>query len=115
MHRGNPLTVFAACTAARIGEISGCRVGDIDTTHEEIRPSSPSASCPPAPIRTPAYSRAREADVSRRIAGHGSPTTTRRYLHPDVHKLTVAGASLSAHLNVPRAPRSLPSPIAMTR
>ncbi|MEV5579583.1 hypothetical protein AB0L39_13590 [Streptomyces parvus] len=24
--------VFAACTAARIGEISGCRVGDIDTT-----------------------------------------------------------------------------------
>ncbi|MDX3249208.1 site-specific integrase [Streptomyces sp. ME18-1-4] len=26
------LVVFAACTAARIGEVSGCRVGDIDTT-----------------------------------------------------------------------------------
>ncbi|WP_218592726.1 tyrosine-type recombinase/integrase [Pseudonocardia oceani] len=25
------VTVFAACTAARIGEVSGCRVGDIDT------------------------------------------------------------------------------------
>jgi integrase len=27
------VTVFAACTAARIGEVSGVRVGDIDTTH----------------------------------------------------------------------------------
>jgi hypothetical protein len=27
------ITIFAACTAARIGEISGCRVSDIDTTH----------------------------------------------------------------------------------
>jgi hypothetical protein len=26
------VAVLAACTAARIGEISGCRVGDIDTT-----------------------------------------------------------------------------------
>ncbi|MGW7710099.1 tyrosine-type recombinase/integrase [Streptomyces sp. JV184] len=26
------VVIFAACTAARIGEISGCRVGDIDTT-----------------------------------------------------------------------------------
>ncbi|WP_425264133.1 site-specific integrase [Streptomyces caeruleatus] len=26
------VVVFAACTAARIGEVSGCRVGDIDTT-----------------------------------------------------------------------------------
>ncbi|WP_237749448.1 site-specific integrase [Streptomyces sp. SS] len=25
--------IFAACTAARIGEVSGCRVGDIDTTN----------------------------------------------------------------------------------
>ncbi|MGO4616995.1 hypothetical protein AB4305_20225 [Nocardia sp. 2YAB30] len=23
--------VFAACTATRIGEVSGCRVGDVDT------------------------------------------------------------------------------------
>nr|WP_232543903.1 tyrosine-type recombinase/integrase [Streptomyces buecherae] len=26
------MVVFAACTAARIGEVSGCRVGDVDTT-----------------------------------------------------------------------------------
>jgi len=26
------VVLFAACTAARIGEISGCRVGDIDTS-----------------------------------------------------------------------------------
>lgn len=25
------VVIFAACTAARIGEVSGCRVGDIDT------------------------------------------------------------------------------------
>lgn len=36
-------------------------------------------------------------------------------LHPDVHKITAAGAALSAHLSVLRAPRSLPSPIVMTR
>ncbi|MFG2630165.1 tyrosine-type recombinase/integrase [Streptomyces sp. NPDC048473] len=51
----------------------------------------------------------------RRIAGHGSLTTTQRYLHPDVHKTTAAGAALSAHLSVLRAPRSLPGPIVMTR
>ncbi|MCX5172684.1 hypothetical protein [Streptomyces antibioticus] len=38
-----------------------------------------------------------------------------RYLHPDVHKATAAGAALSAHLGVLLAPRSLPSPIAVTR
>ncbi len=27
------VVLFAACTAARIGEVSGCRVGDIDTTN----------------------------------------------------------------------------------
>jgi integrase len=33
-HRGwGDVTIFAACTAARIGEVSGCRVGDIDTTN----------------------------------------------------------------------------------
>ncbi|MFF5516242.1 hypothetical protein [Streptomyces coeruleorubidus] len=90
------VVVFAACTAARIGEVSGCRVGDIDTGQwiwtvrrqttpapgglidkgtkgeralkgpivEEIRPSSPSASCPPAPIPAPARSPARAADAS---------------------------------------------------
>ncbi|WP_405667010.1 hypothetical protein OG379_34250 [Streptomyces sp. NBC_01166] len=41
--------------------------------------------------------------------------TTLRYLHPDVHKITAADAALSAHVGVLRAPRSLPSPIALTR
>ncbi|MFJ9625733.1 hypothetical protein [Streptomyces sp. NPDC101181] len=48
--------------------------------------------------------------VLRRIAGHGSPTNAQRYLHPDVHKITAAEAALSTHVNVLRAPRSLPSP-----
>lgn len=56
-----------------------------------------------------------QVHVLRRIAGHGSLTTTQRYLHPDVHKITAAGAALSAHFNVLRAPRSLPGPIVMTR
>ncbi|MEU5083330.1 site-specific integrase, partial [Streptomyces eurythermus] len=51
----------------------------------------------------------------RRIAGHGSLMTTQRYLHPDVHKITAAGAALSTHLSAVRAPRSLPSRIVMTR
>jgi integrase len=33
-HRGwGDVTIFAACTAARIAEVSGCRIGDIDTTN----------------------------------------------------------------------------------
>ncbi|AWL41895.1 hypothetical protein B9S64_30220 [Streptomyces sp. SM18] len=56
-----------------------------------------------------------QVHVLRRIPGHGSLTTTQRYLHPDVHKITAAGAALSAHFNALRAPRSLPSPIVMTR
>lgn len=46
--------------------------------------------------------------VLRKIAGHGSLTTTQRYLHPDAGQITAAGAALSAHLMVLRAPRSLP-------
>ncbi|WP_248844655.1 tyrosine-type recombinase/integrase [Streptomyces anulatus] len=56
-----------------------------------------------------------QVHVLRRIAGHGSLTTTQRCLRPDVHKITAAGAALSAHFNVLRAPRSLPSPVVMTR
>lgn len=37
--------------------------------------------------------------VLRIIAGHGSLLTTQRYLHPDLHALTRAGQSLSAHLS----------------
>ncbi|MFC7246038.1 tyrosine-type recombinase/integrase [Catellatospora aurea] len=36
--------------------------------------------------------------VLRKIAGHGSLTTTQRYLHPDRRAIDAAGASLSAHL-----------------
>ncbi|MFD6180940.1 tyrosine-type recombinase/integrase [Streptomyces goshikiensis] len=46
--------------------------------------------------------------ILRKIAGHGSLTTTQRYLHPDAGQITAAGAALSAHLMVLRAPRSLP-------
>ncbi|MFH9402026.1 tyrosine-type recombinase/integrase [Streptomyces sp. NPDC017638] len=42
--------------------------------------------------------------VLRRITGHRSLMTTQRYLHPDVHKITAAGAALSAHLSAARAP-----------
>lgn len=56
-----------------------------------------------------------QVHVLRRIAGHGSLTTTQRYLHPDVHKITAAGAALSAHFSALRAPRSPPSPLARTR
>ncbi|MFF8275729.1 tyrosine-type recombinase/integrase [Streptomyces lateritius] len=52
--------------------------------------------------------------VLRKIAGHGSLTTTQRYPHPDAHRIT-AGAALSARLSVVRAPRSLPSPIVVAR
>lgn len=38
--------------------------------------------------------------VLRKIAGHGSLTTTQRYLHPDRQSLTDAGDALSAHLSV---------------
>jgi site-specific recombinase XerD len=35
--------------------------------------------------------------VLRKIAGHGSLTTTQRYLHPDTGSLTAAGDALSSH------------------
>ncbi|MEW2350896.1 hypothetical protein AB0904_24910 [Streptomyces sp. NPDC006684] len=40
------------------------------------------------------------------VAGHGSLNTTQRYPHPHVHKITAAGAALSA----PHTPSPTPSP-----
>ena len=39
----------------------------------------------------------------RKIAGHGSLTTTQRYLHPDKRSVELAGAALSAHLSAGRS------------
>jgi len=36
--------------------------------------------------------------VLRKIAGHGSITTTQRYLHPNMQAIADAGRALSAHL-----------------
>lgn len=36
----------------------------------------------------------------RKIAGHGSLTTTQRYLHPDRNSISTAAALLSKHLAV---------------
>ena len=53
--------------------------------------------------------------VLRKIAGHGSLTTTQRYLHPDATSIAAAGDSLTAFLNVRRSPngpqlRAVPNP-----
>lgn len=42
--------------------------------------------------------------VLRKIAGHGSLTTTQRYLHPDSASISAAGDSLAAFLRAPRSP-----------
>lgn len=187
------VVVLAACTAARIGEVSGCRLGDIDTAEwiwtvrrqttpapggltdkgtkgkrarkvpiiEEIRPlvAERVLSAGPDPDARPFtgprggristavlrdathwdevvakldHEHLRRHDlrhtgptwfadagvpvhVLRRIAGHGSLITTQCYPHPDVHKITAAGAALSAHLSVLRAPRSPASPLVVAR
>lgn len=36
--------------------------------------------------------------ILRKIAGHGSLTTTQRYLHPNMQSIADAGLALSAHL-----------------
>ena len=42
--------------------------------------------------------------VLRKIAGHGSLTTTQRYLHRDRQSIDAAGTALSAHLSARRSP-----------
>ncbi|WP_245617438.1 hypothetical protein [Amycolatopsis taiwanensis] len=41
----------------------------------------------------------------RKIAGHGSLTTTQRYLHPDRQSVNDAGELLTKHLRSPRGPQ----------
>ncbi|GHJ43310.1 integrase [Catellatospora sp. TT07R-123] len=167
---------FAGCTAARIGEVSGVRKGDIDRERwiwtvrrqttagpgglidkgtkgkrsrqvpviEEIRPlisqrldaaDDQDARLFTGPrggristavlrdathwddvVKELGYEHLRRHDlrhtgltwmadagvpvhVLRKIAGHGSLSTTQRYLHPDRRAIEAAGVSLSAHLN----------------
>ncbi|HZD13888.1 MAG TPA: site-specific integrase [Pseudonocardiaceae bacterium] len=57
--------------------------------------------------------------VLRKIAGHGSLTTTQRYLHPDATSIAAAGDSLTAFLNTgwsPNGPqlRAIPNPTRST-
>ncbi|WST80233.1 hypothetical protein OG762_40670 [Streptomyces sp. NBC_01136] len=61
-------------------------------------------------IRTPACS-----PVLAEVVSPPPYCATQRYLHPDVRQITAAGAALTAHLSVLRAPRSLPNPIVVAR
>jgi integrase len=176
------VVIFAACTAARIGEVSGVRVADINrdtwmwtvrrqTTPspggladkgtkgkrartvpliEEVRPlvsrrldalsDKPDARLFTGPrggrittavlrdathwtdvVNELGHEHLRRHDlrhtgltwmadagapvhVLRKIAGHGSLTTTQRYLHPDAQSFTDAGDALTAHLSAKRSP-----------
>lgn len=170
------IVIFAACTAARIGEVSGVRAGDINTQewtwtvrrqtttapgglvdkgtkgkrarivpliaelHELVarrvdRAENPDARLFFGPrggristavlrdathwdevVTALGYDRLRRHDlrhtgltwmadagvpvhVLRKIAGHGSLTTTQRYLHPDQRAIAAAAGSLSSHLS----------------
>lgn len=176
------VVIFAACTAARIGEVSGVRACDIDrdtwmwtvrrqTTPgpgglvdkgtkgkrartvpliEEIRPMVAARLDVATDLDTRLFTGPRGGRIStavlrdathwddvvtrlgyehlrrhdlrhtgltwmadagvplhvlRKIAGHGSLTTTQRYLHPDQDQFQHAGTALSTHL---RARRSTP-------
>lgn len=170
---------FAACTGARIGEVSGCRVGDIDTTTWRWTVRRQTTTSPGGLVdkgtkgkrarEVPLIAEVRELVESRtvaaggrpdarlftgprggrittavlrdatswdevvtklgyehlrrhdlrhtaltwfadagvpvhhlqRIAGHGSLTTTQRYLHPNRQAVTDAGELLSRHLTAP--------------
>lgn len=177
------VVLFAACTAARIGEVSGCRVRDIDTktwiwtVRRQTTPSpgglvdkatkgkrarevpliedirelvlqriaqvdrDPDARLFTGPrggrittavlrdatgwdevVAKLGYEHLRRHDLRhtgltwmadagvpvhhlRKIAGHGSLTTTQRYLHPDRQSVSDAGELLTNHLRSPRGPQ----------
>jgi integrase len=177
------VVLFAACTAARIGEVSGCRVGDINTGSwtwtirrqttpgpgglidkgtkgkrarevpliEDIRDlvqqriaktdgtkdarlfTGPRGGRITTAVLRDAthwddvvaklgYEHLRRHDLRhtgltwmadagvsvydlQRIAGHGSITTTQRYIHPDRRGIEQASELLTRHLRTLRAPR----------
>lgn len=175
------VVIFAACTAARIGEAAGVRAGDIDLTNwtwtvrrqttpspggladkgtkgkrartvpliQEVRElvtrqlmlcGDPAARLFTGPrgsrISTAVLRDATHWDevvttsgcehlrhtgltwmadagvpvhVLGKIAGHGSLTTTQRYLHPDRQSISDAGTALSAHLKARWGPQMVPS------
>ena len=86
---------FAGCTAARIGEVSGVRAGDIDRQYDLRHTGLAWMADAGVPVH-----------VLRKIAGHGSRTTTQRYLHPDRQSINAAGLALSVHLPARRSPAS---------
>ena len=61
--------------------------------------STGSAATTSATPARPGRPTQRPTAPSRKIAGHGSLTTTQRYLHPDQESITAAGHLLSTHLN----------------
>jgi integrase len=105
--------LFAACAAARIGEVSGCRVGDVntDTWTWTVRRQTTTRQCRPGQRTGAAVHRTSwrthldrsparltwmaDAGVPvhhlQKIAGHGQLTTTQRYLHPNRDAVTDAG------------------------
>ncbi|MGW1409908.1 hypothetical protein [Streptomyces sp. NPDC002403] len=98
------VVTFAACTAARTGEISGCRVGDIDTTQRIWTVGRQTAPAPGG-----LTGKGTKGKRARKV-----PTVAK--VRPLIAQpILSAGAALSVHLGVQRAPRSPPSPIAVTR
>lgn len=98
--------LHAACTASRIGEVSGCRVGDIDTEQWvwTLRRHD---------LRHTGLTWLADSGVPlhqlQRIAGHTDPRITQRYLHPDIEALRAAGVKLSRHLSGADGPKVVPN------
>lgn len=107
------VVIFAAATAARIGEVSGVRVRDIDQVNWIWTVRRQTTPAPGGLIdkgtkgkiarRIPLIEEVRPLVAQRLIAVGRDPDarllTTQRYLHPDLRALVAAGKSLSNHLS----------------